>query len=194
MSAPTLGAGDRDYFASCSRRRRVELPFRDMTSKQRWAVLIVGVVSAAAVAQRAPVKTPIQRDMDSLRSDVKGLTERVETLEAQVEALTKLKAGPGKPALAPADQIAKGLKDRKLVIGMTIAQAQRVIGSKGDLVEQTERGDLYRFTVPNQVRVLEGERDGGTLGAHLIYITFRDGAAVAFRRSELPNVPARPLD
>lgn len=149
--------------------------------------MAVGCLIAVAPAQRAAVKTPIQRDVETLQQDVKDLTARVVMLETAMDAMAK-GAGPR----ADAARVAQGARKGKLAIGMTIDQVRKLLGAKGDLVETTPDGEFYRFQVSNTVQALEGERAAETIGSHLIYVTFQDGKATSFRRQELPHVPARP--
>jgi hypothetical protein len=156
-------------------------------------------VASAQARRAAPAPKPtVPQEVDTLKTEVKSLRTRVEALEADVAKLMQGAAGGqrlgGNPPNAGNDRVAQGLRKGTLAIGMSIDEVVGLIGHKGDLIEQTAAGDFYRFQVSNRVQVLPGERAPEEFGAHLIYVTFRDGKAVAFRRQELPQIPARPRD
>lgn len=120
---------------------------------------------------------PVTRtEVDQVKRDLQSLMDRLAKLEADVAAIKDaISRLPGGARPAGNDEIVAAIKNRQIVLGLTLAQAQQIIGDKGERMTSERGFDVYRWQVgkaqrfvadaPANAEVLIGEFEDGKLAA-----------------------------
>jgi hypothetical protein len=118
---------------------------------------------------------------DALQSD-RGIRDTVEALaraKAELEAAKNDRAVAENDAIER-DPIRRALRDRKVVVGMTVEQVESVIGTKGQTVSASGSGVVKKWTIAAQRQVIEGGVDAGQYGTYSLRCTFDGEKLVSY--------------
>ena len=127
-------------------------------------------LEAKQEARAAAAKRPATKaELDELRAEVARLSEQVAELVAHLDELRrKLEGaksegqaeGGDTAAEAPGENIQDAIREKRLTIGMTLAQANEALGVKGKIDAEDEEGKTYLWRTPT-TRAGSGRASGG---------------------------------
>ena len=134
-------------------------------------------VTGGKPAKRLTVKEEVQQ----LKDEVRDLTATVAGLRMELAELRAELAGDrSAPDEESPARRKPGRAPRKIAVGMTLAEVERIAEAKGVLVHEDERGKTYSWTLSNARQIVESV-EPDEYGTYTVLVKFRDDRLVLFR-------------